>query len=114
MRLEDQSDAELLQLIAAATAELQRRQQPEVVRVKHQPVVVTVHEPDDDDKDFALRIKSVMLSGGYVKASERARIAQIAEKFPVWVTRQRLPTVSGTGDWRKARSYYSTPVAKER
>lgn len=77
--------------------------------------VVTVHEPSAEEKEYALRIKTILQEGQYVNASERAQVAQIAEKYPEWVRLQGLPTEKGTGAWRQAQLRHGRyKPAKER
>ncbi|MDQ7989001.1 MAG: hypothetical protein REI09_05135 [Candidatus Dactylopiibacterium sp.] len=110
------TDIELITLISSASAELADRLKNPTV-VKRVPAVertVLVKEPGADDKDFVLTIKSLVQKGGYIKAAERRRVAEIAANYPEWVSRQQLPTDSGTGSWGKARSFHGIARAKER
>jgi hypothetical protein len=84
------------------------------VRIKQPPRIVTLQEPPSDDKDFALYVKSQLQRGGYIVASERQRIAEIAKTYPAWIRQQQLPTESGTGPWKKAQQYFRAGKAKER
>lgn len=110
------SDIELLRLIRGATAELESRISTASIvrRVPAERRVVTVREPDGDDKDFVLMIKAMLKSGGYIKADERRRVAEIATRFPEWARMQQVPSESGAGAWSKARAMHSMPRANER
>ena len=105
---------ELLRTIQLASAELAKRAKGEVVQQAPTPRREPVEAPDDDDQDFILRLKTRALSGGYVSASERDRVAAISEKHRDWVRRQGLPTERGTWAWRKLAEYARRPPAKER
>src|SRR5690625_3380701 len=64
MKLTELSVTELAELIREASTELaSRMSEPEVRRVKAERPVVTLREPPEDDKEFVLRVKSVVLDG---------------------------------------------------
>lgn len=105
----------LLQLMRDVSAEIEARiTAPEVQREKAVRRLIIMREPDDDDKAFCLHIAQKLRSGAYIKADERARVAEIAKDFAPWVIAQRLPTSRGTGPWRKAAEFFSVGFAKER
>jgi hypothetical protein len=109
------TNAELAALIRAASVELERRlASVTAVLVEPPPRTVTIGVPDADDVDFCMYVKGLLAKGGYVKAEERARVAEIAEKYPEWVKRNQLPTSAGAGAWRRAGEYISAPRAKRR
>lgn len=114
--LSQYSDEDLSRLIAAAGAELARRlsEGDRIIRRSSPPQTVVINEPPDDDKDFVLYIKGVIQKGGYIKAGERRRVAEIAKSYPAWVRRQGLPDDSGTGAWNTARQFMGGGRAKER
>lgn len=115
MNLTELSAQQLVKLIGEASAELSARMtSPVIERVKAERTLVVLREPTDDDKDFILRIKSVVAAGGYVLARERDRVAEIASDFGPWVARQGLPTERGTGAWRKLAQRSRIPAAQER
>lgn len=105
------TDAELSRLIVNASQELHDRlsDTPLVKRVAGaQRPVITVQEPDYEDKQFALHIVSILRTGCYIKAGERRRVAEIAAKYPAWVRQQGLPLVAGTAAWRHAAKFNGT------
>ncbi|RTB44095.1 hypothetical protein [Pseudomonas aeruginosa] len=111
------SDAGLAELIAQASQELHRRlveQGPQIVRVPAPAAKVVIDEPPADDKDHALQVKAMLKEGHYIKAAERSRIKEIADKYPAWIRMQQLPTGAGTGEWREAQRFHSTVRARER
>lgn len=104
----------LLKLMRDVAAELEARlSTPEVERVQAVRPVVLLREPPAEDIDFALMIKARLKGGGYVKAHERERVAQIAQEFGEWVKRQGLPTTHNAGDWRRAGEGLSALRAKK-
>lgn len=114
MNLSKLSQQELVDLISKASAELaERMARPEVYREKSSRPVTILREPPEDDKDFALMIKAEVQRGGYIKAAERERIAEIAKSYHEWVEHQRLPTGRGTGEWRKAAQQHTARRARE-
>lgn len=114
MNVSKLSDAELVDFIKKASEELSSRMAtPEINRVQASRQVVTMREPPEDDKDFALMIKAEVQRGGYIKAAERERIADIAATFPEWIEHQKLPTGRGTGEWRKAAQRHTARRARE-
>lgn len=116
----EMSDVELVRLIHAASGELARRANirpaESSVAAANAPVrdakmAALLSEPDADDADYCLMIAARIRAGGYVKASERARVAQIAEAYPLWVSRQGLPKGHSAGDWKRATGYASAARA---
>lgn len=116
----EMSDVELVRLIHAASGELARRANirpaESSVAAANAPVrdakmAALLSEPDADDADYCLMIAARIRAGGYVKASERARVAQIAEAYPLWVSRQGLPKGHNAGDWKRATGYASAARA---
>lgn len=106
------SDADLSALIVGAMQEWGSRQQnPQEVVIERKPApaprVITINEPKEADKQFALSIKTQLQRGLYIKAGERTRVAELAEKYPDWVMRQGLPTERGTAAWRQAKDFYT-------
>jgi len=115
IELSQLTDAELANLIAAAMQEWGARREPGVVTIRNRPApVVVLHEPGENDKNFCLHIAQRLRRGDYIKAGERGRVAEIAEKCGDWVVEQGLPTERGTGAWSKAAAMYRTGFAKER
>lgn len=115
MKLSELTQAELVDLIHKASAELSSRlAQPEIQRIKHQRPVIAMREPSEEDKDFMLVLKAQLQRGSYIRAQERERAAEIAEEFPEWARQQQLPTGKGTGEWRKAAQRHAAPRARER
>ncbi|HUD43549.1 MAG TPA: hypothetical protein VMR06_16290 [Dokdonella sp.] len=115
MNLSIMSVQQLVDVIREASAELSSRlADPVVDRVRAARPNVVVREPSEDDKDFALRIKAIVASGGYVSAEDRDRIAALAAEFGPWIKRQGLPTERGTGAWRKLAQSRRIKPAKER
>lgn len=116
----EMSDVELVRLIHAASGELARRANirpaeslvaAASVPVRDAKMAALLSEPDADDADYCLMIAARIRAGGYVKASERARVAQIAEAYPLWVSRQGLPKGHSAGDWKRATGYASAARA---
>lgn len=115
MNLSKLSAVQLAQLISDASAELSARlAAPGVQRVKPERAVVVLREPAEEDKDFVLRLKTTVMSGGYVSASDRQRIADLAVEFGPWIKRQGLPTERGTWAWRKLAENARISPAKDR
>ena len=105
----------LLKLMRDVAAELEvRLNTPEIERVHDVRPVRTLRVPAEDDADFVLMIAARVKSGGYVKAAERQRVAEIAQEFGEWVKRQGLPTTHNSGDWRRKIESSSAPRLKER
>jgi hypothetical protein len=106
MNLSRYNDAELIELIQAASAELaERSARPEVQRVAAPKQMIIMREPPEHLKEFCLRIKTMLRTGAYITASERHRVAEIAETYGEWVRRQGLPDEKGTKVWREAKQY---------
>lgn len=115
MNLSELTTQQLAELIRAASAELAYRlAAPSIERIKAERQHDVLLEPPEDDKDFVLRLKSKVLGGGYVSASERDSIAELAEEFGPWIRRQGLPTERGTGPWRKLAERSRIKPARER
>ena len=105
----------LLRLMRDVAAELEARHNaPAVQHVQATRPVETVRVPPEDDADFCLMIAARVKAGGYVKADERMRVAEIALKHASWVRRQGLPTEHNTGPWRKAGQLLSAKRSIER
>ena len=106
MNLSTMNDAELIELIQKASAELaERAARPEVKRIAAPIQAIIMREPPEHQKEFCLRIKTMLTKGAYIKASERQQVAEIAEAYGEWVRRQGLPTEKGTKAWREAKQY---------
>jgi len=113
------STPELVALIQTAAAELAGRlgavadtpARPAPPAIPPKP---PVDAPGADEQDFCMYVKRLLMSGKYISADERVRVADIASRYEAWVRRQGLPTESGTGPWRKAQHYHSAPRAKPR
>lgn len=106
------TDQELSALLMGAMKEWASRQpghlETQIVRQPApKPRVVTLKEPPEQDKEFVLSLKTRLMQGQYVKAGERAAVAEIAEHYPQWVLRQGLPTEKGTKVWRDAADRHS-------
>lgn len=105
----------LFKLLKDVAAELEARSTGEVVRtVQDARPVRTVRMPPEEDADFCLMIAARISSGGYVKAAERQRVAEIAHEFGEWVKRQGLPTTHNAGDWQRKTAMQSAPRVKAR
>ncbi len=105
----------LLRLMRDVAAELEARHNaPAVQHVQATRPVETVRVPPEDDADFCLMIAARVKAGGYVKAGERERVAQIAQEFGPWVRRQGLPTSHNAGDWKRKTELASAPRARMR
>lgn len=104
MNLSTLNDAELVELIHKASAELaDRMAAPEVKRVPAPRQMIVMREPPEHQKEFCLRIKTMLQQGAYINASERRQIAELAEDYREWIERQGLPTEKGTKAWREAK-----------
>ncbi|HCL24276.1 MAG TPA: hypothetical protein DHW46_11895 [Halomonas sp.] len=104
MNLSTMNDAELIDLIQKASAELaERAARPEIKRVAAPKQMIIMREPPEHQKEFCLRIKTMLTKGAYIKASERQQVAEIAESYGEWVKRQGLPTEKGTRVWNQAK-----------
>ncbi len=113
--LNELSTQGLVRLIADASRELQARlSAPVEVRLHNGRPVHTLRVPAEDDADFVLMIAARIRAGGYVKAAERERVAQIAQEFGEWVKRQGLPTSHNAGDWKRRSEACTAPRAKEK
>ena len=113
--LNELSTQGLARLIADASKELQARlSAPVEVRLHDGRPVQTLRVPAEDDADFVLMIAARVRAGGYVKAGERERVAQIAQEFGAWVARQGLPTTHNAGDWKRKIEETSAPRLKEK
>lgn len=115
--LKSMSDADIAQLLQAVASELSARlvsQPAAVMTAPAKPAADTASlRPDKDDRDFALRIATKLRRGDFVKALERERIAEIAQRFPEWIKAQDLPAVSNHGVWKRLREFYSVAQAPE-
>lgn len=115
MNLSKLTQAELVDLIQKASAELASRlSQPEMHRIKHERPILAMREPSEDDKDFVLAMKELLRKGQYAKAGERERVAEIAEQYPEWMAQQRMPKSRSAGEWRRVGDFYALGRAKER
>lgn len=104
MNLSTMNDAELIELIQKASAELaERAARPEVKRVAAPKQMIIMREPPEHQKELCLRIKTMLSQGIYISASERQQVAEIAETYGEWVRRQGLPEEKGTRAWRIAK-----------
>jgi len=109
------STIELASLIQAASTELASRLGGAGERdVPVESNAPSQDVPSRDERDFCMYIKGLLQSGQYIKAAERERVAEIANRHGNWVARQGLPTESGTGAWRHAKHYHSAPRANVR
>lgn len=99
------STPELLAIMRSIAAELEARlAEPNQVRIQAERPVVAMRVPPEDDADFVLMIARQIQSGGYVRASDRRRVAEIAQEFGPWVQKQGCPTTHNAGDWERRRS----------
>jgi len=106
MNLSTMNDAELIELIQKASAELaERAARPEIKRVAAPKQMIIMREPPENQKEFCLRIKTMLSTGAYINASERQQVAEIAENYGEWVKCQGLPTEKGTKAWNEAKQY---------
>lgn len=89
------STTELLQLAAAAVAELQARSSAGTVALERweaaEPKVIVVNEPSRSDQSLALKIVSLLKRNGFVLADERDQYRAIVGKFPEWAKSQKIP-----------------------
>jgi len=112
MNLDTLSNADLTGLIQSAVTELAGRLN--AMPTASLPAVNKIDEPSADDKDFCMYIEGLLQAGKYIKADERQRVSDIADKHPAWVRKQGLPTERGTGPWRAAQEFLSAPRASVR
>lgn len=106
MNLSIMNDAELIELIQKASAELaERAARSEAKRIAAPKQTIIMREPSEHQKEFCLRIKTMLGHGVYINARERQQVAEIAETYGEWVRIQGLPTEKGTKAWREARQY---------
>ncbi|WP_447556408.1 hypothetical protein [Vreelandella sp. EE22] len=97
-------DAQLIDLIQKASAELaERMATPHVERVSAPRETIILREPPAETKAFCLRLKTMLERGRYISASERAQVAKLAEEYGEWIARQGLPKEKGTKAWREAK-----------
>ena len=115
IKLPEISTPGLLKLMRDVAAELEMRLSQPQTRLE-QPIqqVVTVRAPPAHEQDFCLVVAEKLKSGDYIRASERNRVAEIAESFHDWVVRQGLPTTHNAGDWKRRGVFMSSPRAKPR
>lgn len=113
--LNEISTAGLFKLLRDVSAELEARMSAPVYhRVRDVLPLKTLRVPAEDDADFVLMIAARVRAGGYVKAGERQRVAEIAQEFGEWVKRQGLPTTHNAGDWQRKIVEQSASRARER
>lgn len=104
MNLSTLNDAELVELIRKASAELAvRMSKPDVERIPAPRETIIMREPPASDKEFCLRIKTMLEKNLYISASERHQVAELAGTYGEWIKRQGLPTEKGTKVWRIAQ-----------
>jgi len=115
IKLPEISTPGLLKLMRDVAAELEMRLSQPQTRLEH-PIqqVVTVRVPPAHEQDFCLVVAEKLKSGDYIRASERNRVAEIAESFHDWVVQQGLPTTHNAGDWKRRGVFMSSPRAKPR
>jgi len=93
------STPELLQIIAAAAAELQTRSAAAETKIERQKApereVIVVNEPSKSDQAIALKIVSLLKRNGFVLSAERDQYREIVRDFPDWVKYQRIPSDVG-------------------
>ena len=93
------STPELLQIIAAAAAELQIRSAAAETKIDRREVperkVIVVNEPSKSDQATALKIVSLLKRNGFVLSAERDQYREIVRDFPDWVKYQRIPSDVG-------------------
>ena len=116
MNLSTMNDSELIDLIQKTSAELaDRAERPEVKRIAAPKQTIIMREPPEHQKEFCLRIKTMLSHGVYINASERQQVAEIAETYREWVRIQGLPTEKGTKAWQEAKQYATIfKAARER
>lgn len=109
------STENLLSLLRDVSQEITERLATPIEK-REQPVqpVVIIREPDNAKKEYCLHIVQLVRNGEYIRADARRAVAEIAKTFPEWVSKQGLPTESGTWAWKKAAELYSIGFAKER
>ncbi len=107
------TNEELAVLISHAMHEWAMREHTVVTQIKTISAA-QAKEPDQLEKEYALRIITMFKKGKYIKAGERQQIAEIYEKYPTWCSRQGFPPGSNAGNWKRAAGYSSIPPAKER
>lgn len=113
INLNEVATGDLFRLLKEIAQELEaRNSRPVVERVQDQRPVVTLRVPAESDADFVLAIAARMKSGGYVKAGERQRVAEIAENYGPWVRQQGLPITHNAGDWQRAGQWSSALRAR--
>lgn len=93
------STPELLQIIAAAAAELQTRSAAAETKIERRDApertVTVVNEPSKSDQAIALKIVSLLKRNGFVLSAERDQYREIVRDFPDWVKHQRIPSDVG-------------------
>lgn len=96
---------ELLQLAAAAVAELQARSTDGSVLIERREAeerkIVVVNEPSRADQSVAIKIVSLLKRNGFVLAIERDLYREISIKFPEWIKSEKLPSDVGGSVARK-------------
>lgn len=96
---------ELLQLAAAAVAELQARSAAGAVLIERREAeeqkVIVLNEPSRDDQSVALKIVSLLKRNGFVLSVERDKYREISVKFPEWIKSEKLPSDVGGSVARK-------------
>lgn len=92
------SDADLVQIIAQAAAELQQRAGAarRALRVEHpapapQPAAGTVLAPNDAAERFIVAMLKRLKAGELVRAAEKDRYAQIAQAHAAWIEVMEIP-----------------------
>lgn len=118
------STPDLIKMLRKITDEIEVRMQakpqvtaapePEPAPKVTAPAVPEIARPPEKDADFVLMIAGLIKKGGYAKAEERERVAEIAQEFGPWVERQGLPTGSGAGEWRRKTQFMSSKRAIEK
>lgn len=124
LSLETMSDLDLSRLIAAAMLEWAKRQESGTKLAasaadaggtsEAEPHRLPETEPDPEEKDHCLFIAARLRRGEYIKAAERARVAEIALAHPEWVKRQGLPVSKSNSDWETMRNRNRSGRARER
>lgn len=92
---------ELLQLISAASKELEQRVTAGTAVIERKPAaepyVIVIKEPSRSDKELAKRILALRRKNGFVLADERRDYKRIISAYPDWAQQQRMPDdVSGS------------------
>ena len=102
---------ELLQLIATASSELQKRViagTAVIERRTAEPVVIVVNEPCKSDQELAKRILCLRRKNGFVLADERREYKRIVGGYPDWKKSNNMPDdVSGSAYDRWGRLHGS-------